>query len=135
MASGPSPASSTQSDSTTVSLEEITKELEQIIRDVHNALNSRVLDRNTYPWTVFQDDFKCEAAYTIKRNPSLKYEIEEISSHVSRNAMRADLFMNHRTTGWPMDLVRLSVGIASFRLIDDQWRIVSFKQAPGYAPF
>ncbi|KAF2162487.1 hypothetical protein M409DRAFT_27110 [Zasmidium cellare ATCC 36951] len=151
MASGPSPASSTQSDSTTVSLEELTNSLEQIIRDVHSALNARMLDRDRYPWSVFLEEFRCEAAYTVKyttsiqdyledvgglfkRNPSLRYEIEEISTHVSRNAMRAELFMNHLTAGWPMDLVRRSVGIASFRLINDVWRIASFKQAPGYAP-
>ena len=62
------------------------------------------------------------------------YEVEDISSHVSRNTRRADLFMNHLTSGWPMGLVRRSVGIASFRLIDEKWRIVGFKQAPGYTP-
>lgn len=152
MASGPSPASSLDSDCTTISLEGLTANLEQVIRDVHDALNRRMLDRNSYPWSVFEPDFKCEAAYTVKytttiqgyledvgglfkRNPSLRYEIQDITSHVSRNAMRADLMMNHLTSGWPMDIVRRSVGIASFRLINDEWRLVSFKQAPGYAPF
>lgn len=149
MASGPNPASSTESDSNTISLQELSRQLQQVIYDVHEALNQRQLDQNCYPWTMPTPNFKCEAAYTLKyttsiegylqdvgglfmRNPALRYEVEDISSHITRNASRAELFIKHLTSGWPMGIVRRSVGIAEFRLLDDVWRLVSFKQAPGY---
>ncbi|EME77421.1 uncharacterized protein MYCFIDRAFT_200689 [Pseudocercospora fijiensis CIRAD86] len=132
--------------------------IEQHCRDCMNAINTRHLDVNTYPWTKVAPDFymlnptgdrrqavsRADALHDLRlineANPQHRIRIAEMTVNIRHKDGEkiAEAFMNAEVTGLPglgEGVARKTVSKVEYRLIDGEWMAVSESTMDGMGAF
>ncbi|KXS95782.1 hypothetical protein AC578_6452 [Pseudocercospora eumusae] len=132
--------------------------IEQHCRDCINAVNTRNLDANSYPWTRVSPNFHMLNPIGLRKqavsradalddlrcineaNPSHHIRIAEVTVNTRQKDGEkiAEVFMNAEATGLPGlgdGVARKTVARFEYRLIDGQWMTVSESTMDGMGAF
>ena len=128
----------------------IASHVEGIAHNCMKSLNDRNFSKGANGWTQMADIFRADSEHPqgglveqiveehldmqrqiAEEFPEYRLRLLDLYTEVSERAGSASVFMTVEATGIPPGMIRQSIGVSKFRLIDGRWLCVRYGGARG----